>query len=105
MGKIGQWESAEPGVKRNIINAGTSLMMMEVRFEKGAEGYEHHHVHEQMTYCLAGKMAFYIDGEETIIQKGESIFIPSNAKHSAKALEESAILDVFTPIREDLLGN
>ncbi|MBS4207838.1 cupin domain-containing protein [Bacillus sp. FJAT-50079] len=103
MGKIGQWENAEPGVKRNIINAGNELMMMEVHFEKNAQGYEHSHVHEQMSYCLLGKMAFYIDGVETILKKGDSIFIPSNAKHSVTALEASAILDVFTPIREDLL--
>ncbi|MNV74370.1 hypothetical protein D3C71_1675820 [compost metagenome] len=35
---IGVWENAEPGVKRCILNAVGSLMMMEVRFAKGAEG-------------------------------------------------------------------
>jgi quercetin dioxygenase-like cupin family protein len=102
--KIGIWEDAEPGVRRSILNANTGLMMMEVHFEKGAEGYVHSHVHEQMTYCLKGRLAFNVDGVETIISQGESIYLPSHSKHGVKALEEAALLDVFTPIRKDLLG-
>jgi quercetin dioxygenase-like cupin family protein len=105
MGKINQWENAEPGVKRKIFQPGEGVMMMEVHFETGAEGYEHSHVHEQMSYCLKGKIAFRIDGKETIITQGETIYIPSNAKHGVTALEESALLDTFTPIRQDLISN
>jgi quercetin dioxygenase-like cupin family protein len=103
MKKIGQWEHAEPGVKRKVFQPGVGLMMMEVQFEKGAEGYEHSHIHEQMSYCIKGKIAFRIAGKETIISEGETIYIPSNAKHGVTALEESILLDTFTPIREDLL--
>lgn len=104
MGRIGVWEDAEPGVKRNIIKAEGGLMMMEVLFESGAEGYEHHHVHEQMTYCLKGSLEFTIAGERKVIHQGETVYVPSNAKHSVKALEAAALLDVFTPLRQDLLG-
>jgi quercetin dioxygenase-like cupin family protein len=104
MGKINEWDNAEPGVKRKIFTPGEGLMMMEVHFEKGAEGYEHSHVHEQMSYCLKGKIAFRIDGKETIVSQGETIYIPSNAKHGVTALEESALLDSFTPVRKDLIG-
>jgi hypothetical protein len=30
--------------------------------------------------------------------------VPSNALHGAKALERGTLIDVFTPLREDLLG-
>jgi quercetin dioxygenase-like cupin family protein len=103
MSNIGVWENAEPGVKRCIKNATGGLMMMEVHFEEGAEGYLHSHVHEQMSYCLKGRIAFRIEGVETVISAGETIYIPSNAKHGVTALEPSALLDVFTPIREDLV--
>ncbi|NMO97042.1 cupin domain-containing protein [Paenibacillus lemnae] len=104
MSKIGVWEDAEPGVKRCILNAEGSLMMMEVHFAKGAEGYEHSHPHEQMSYCLRGSFEFRIDGKAYTISAGDSIAIPSQAKHGVTALEEdSALLDAFTPIREDLL--
>jgi quercetin dioxygenase-like cupin family protein len=103
MSNIGIWENAEPGVRRKILRAEGGLMMMEVHFESGAEGYEHDHPHEQMSYCLKGTMVFTIDGVNTTITQGESIYIPSQARHGAKALEPSALLDTFTPIRSDLL--
>ncbi|MFD1956762.1 cupin domain-containing protein [Paenibacillus thailandensis] len=103
MSNIGVWEKAEPGVVRCIKQAGQSLMMMEVHFEPGAEGYEHSHVHEQMSYCIKGKLVFRINGVETVLKEGDTISIPSGAKHGVTALESSVLLDVFTPIREDLL--
>ncbi|MNO28734.1 Cupin domain protein [compost metagenome] len=104
MSNLGVWEPAEPGVKRCILNAAASLMMMEVHFEKGAEGYEHSHPHEQMSYCLRGSFEFRIDGKKHQVSAGQSIAIPQDAKHGVTALEaDSALLDVFTPIREDLL--
>lgn len=104
MEHINQWENAEPGVKRKIFPPGKTVMMMEVQFEKGAQGYEHNHVHEQLSYCLKGKIEFTIDGEKQVISQGETIYIPSNAKHGVTALEESALIDSFTPLREDLLA-
>ncbi len=98
-----QWENAEPGVKRKIFAPGEQLMMMEVHFEEGAEGYEHSHPHEQMSYCLRGRIEFTVDGQKMVVAAGETIVIPSGAKHGALALEPSALLDTFTPLRLDLL--
>lgn len=103
MGNIGIWENAEPGVRRKILNVGQGIMMMEVHFDEGAEGYEHSHEHEQMSYCLFGRIVFNINGVQTILSGGDTIYIPSQAKHGVKALEPSALLDAFTPVREDLV--
>ncbi|MBB3111515.1 quercetin dioxygenase-like cupin family protein [Paenibacillus phyllosphaerae] len=99
----GQWEQAEPGVRRRIFRPGASLMMMEVRFEPDAEGWEHEHPHEQFTYCLQGSFEFRIDGTVHLLKQGETLFIPSGARHGVKALEAGALLDTFTPLRLDLL--
>lgn len=104
MSKIGVWENAEPGVKRKIYPPGKDVMMMEVHFEAGAEGYEHSHPHEQMSYCIQGEIEFRVDGEKTTISAGETIVIPSNARHGVTAKVPSILLDVFTPLREDLLS-
>jgi len=98
------WENAEPGVKRKIFRPGDALMMMEVHFEEGAEGYAHSHPHEQMSYCLKGRIQFTVDGVVTVLSQGETIRIPGGAVHGVKALEPSALLDCFTPLRNDLLG-
>ncbi|WP_153463012.1 MULTISPECIES: cupin domain-containing protein [Sediminibacillus] len=99
----GEWEQAEPGVKRKVFTPGKSLMMMEVHFEKGAEGSEHSHPHEQLTYCMEGSFEFTIEGEKHLVHAGETLVIPGNQVHGALALEKGILLDTFTPLREDLL--
>ncbi|MDL4840277.1 cupin domain-containing protein [Aquibacillus rhizosphaerae] len=103
MANIGNWENVDSGVTRKIHEPGKNIMMMEVEFETGAIGAKHSHPHEQLTYCLKGKMEFDIEGAITILSQGESIHIPSDAVHGVKALEPSSLLDTFNPLREDLL--
>src|SRR5699024_1170951 len=102
---INEWDQVETGVERKIFSPGKSIMMMEVNFEKGAEGKLHDHHHEQFTYVLEGEFKCIIDDREQIVKAGETIFIPPNIKHDVIALEEGVLLDTFTPLREDLLNN
>jgi quercetin dioxygenase-like cupin family protein len=97
------WEDAEPGVRRRILQAQGGLMLIEVQFAAGAAGYEHNHVHEQISYCVAGRFEYSLDGRAHVLSQGESIYVPSNARHGAKALEAGTLIDVFTTVREDLL--
>jgi quercetin dioxygenase-like cupin family protein len=99
-----QWQAAEPGVRRRILEAQGRLMLMEVEFEANAAGYEHSHVHEQISYCIAGRFEYSLDGRSQLLSAGESIYVPSGVRHGAKALEAGTLIDVFTPVREDLLG-
>jgi quercetin dioxygenase-like cupin family protein len=104
MAEIGVWEDAEAGVRRRILQAQGRLMLMEVRFAAGAAGYEHSHVHEQISYCVAGRFEYSLDGRTRLLSEGEAVYVPSNTRHGAKALEQGTLIDVFTPVREDLLG-
>jgi quercetin dioxygenase-like cupin family protein len=98
------WIDAEPGVRRRILRAEGRLMLMEVEFAAGAAGYEHAHVHEQISYCIKGRFEYSIDGRAVVLSSGDSIYVPSGARHGAKAIEPGTLLDVFTPVRDDLLG-
>lgn len=94
----------EEGVKRKLLGYGGSLMMTEVTFKKDAVGSIHSHPHEQVSYITQGRFEFNLDGKVQIVGQGDSIYIPSHTRHGVKALEEnSIILDVFTPQREDFL--
>ena len=104
MAEIGVWESAEPGVRRRILQAQGRLMLMEVAFEADAAGYEHSHAHEQISYCIAGRFEYSLAGQIHVLSAGESIYVPGNVRHGARALEPGTLIDVFTPVREDLLG-
>ncbi|MEO2076809.1 MAG: cupin domain-containing protein [Bacillus sp. (in: firmicutes)] len=97
-------EPTEEGVTRKVLSHGGSLMMTEVTFKKDAIGSIHSHPHEQISYIIQGGFEFNLDGDKQTVMKGDSIYIPSNTLHGVKALEEnSIILDVFTPQREDFL--
>jgi quercetin dioxygenase-like cupin family protein len=96
-----EWQNAEPGVLRRIRLDGEKLMLVEVHFEPGAKGYVHQHPHEQATYVLRGKVLFSLNGEQIELKTGDNLLIPSNALHGAEALEETLLLDVFSPPRQD----
>ena len=91
------------GVERKILGMGGSLMMVEVSFKAGGIGAAHTHPHEQISYLAKGKMEFELEGERRIVCEGDSIYIPSGANHGTVALEDSIIVDIFSPIREDFL--
>ena len=44
-----KWEDAEPGVQRQIMGYDGQLMVVKVKFEKGAIGKAHKHYHTQAT--------------------------------------------------------
>ena len=67
----------------------------------GAIVPSHHHVHEQVANVLAGRLRFVVGGDEQIVSAGESVFIPSEIPHSVEAIEDSVVLDVFSPVRDD----
>ena len=73
-----------------------------IQIEEGAVLPEHHHVHEQYTYVLEGRLEFTIGGETQIAEAGTLSHIPSNVPHSARALTKVTVLDAFNPVREDI---
>ncbi len=95
------WVVTGEGVRRRIVIDGERLMQTEVHFEPGAVGALHSHPHEQATLIVKGRVRFTIDGNEQEYQAGQYIYIPSNLVHGTVALEESVLLDTFSPPRED----
>lgn len=97
----GEWQAAEPGVRRRIMVDGEKVMLVEVHFEPGAVGNIHKHPHEQATHVLAGRVRFTLGEQELELAAGQYLLIPSNTLHGAVALEKSVLLDVFSPPRQD----
>lgn len=99
-----EWEELGGGVSRKMLGWDNQIMMVKVKFEKGAVGSPHHHFHTQTTYCAKGKFEFQIDGEKKIVKEGDGVYIEPNLVHSAICLEEGMLIDVFAPVREDFLS-
>src|SRR4051812_30023620 len=97
------WIQLAPGVRRQTAAVGEKMMQTVVWFEKGAKTPEHSHVHEQIASVMSGRMRFIIAGQPRDVATGESVMLKSNVPHAAEAIEESWILDTFSPVREDML--
>ena len=63
----------------------------------------HRHPNEQITHVISGALRFIIQGSEVMVRAGETLHIPSDAEHSAEAMEETDEIDAFSPIRTDWL--
>ncbi len=97
------WENLGGGVSRKFLGYDNQIMMVKVKFDKGAIGSPHSHFHTQATYCAAGKFEFEIDGHKQIVNAGDGVYIEPNLVHSAVCLEEGILIDTFSPIREDFM--
>lgn len=91
------------GVTRRVLAHNEQLMIVEVVFEAGSIGAPHAHPHWQNTYVLEGRFRFTIDGEAAEVGPGDTLAIPSGVPHGTLCLEKGALLDIFTPMREDFL--
>jgi quercetin dioxygenase-like cupin family protein len=91
------------GMERKILSHCPQLMCCEVRLKGGVTVPEHDHQHQQATYLISGRLRADVDGEVREIGPGDSLFLDENVPHSILALEDSLILDIFTPRRDDFL--
>ena len=99
-----KWEDAEPGVQRQVMGYDGQLMVVKVKFEKGAVGKAHKHYHTQATYVASGKFELTIDGETKILSAGDGYYVAPDVLHGAKCLEAGVLIDTFSPMRADFLG-
>ncbi len=99
-----EWEALGGGVSRKMLGYDNQIMMVLVKFEKGALGSPHSHFHTQATYCAEGKFEFEIDGVKQIVNAGDGVYIEPNLVHSAVCLEAGILIDTFSPVREDFLS-
>jgi len=89
--------------KRCILAHGQEMMMVENEFVPGDTAPEHEHPHSQITYVISGALEFTVDGEMKVLRKGDSVYIAPHAVHSALATEDTMVIDMFAPMREDFL--
>ena len=105
-----RWKDIEPEQMNPLTTrqfvVGTNTMMARLTLKKGAVVTRHQHRHEQITNLVEGALHFQLDGGEMTVRAGEVVCIPPHAPHEVVALEDSVVLEVFNPPREDWLeGN
>ena len=99
-----KWENPAPGVNRQIMAYDGQLMMVKVKFDKGAVGTMHEHYHSQATYVVSGKFELTIGDKKQILSAGDGYYVAPDEWHGCVCLEPGMLIDTFSPIRADLLN-
>jgi quercetin dioxygenase-like cupin family protein len=98
-----RWEYAAEGMTRQIMAYDGQLMVVKVKFERGAVGSVHTHYHTQGTYVASGRFEVTIDGDSHVVTAGDGFYVEPDVPHGCVCLEEGVLIDTFSPMREDFL--
>lgn len=81
---------------------GEKMMISEITLQKGCEVPLHHHENEQFSCVLSGWLRFTTQSEDGSshqldVRGGEVLHLPSHLPHGVVAMENTVVLDVFSP--------
>jgi quercetin dioxygenase-like cupin family protein len=98
-----EFKKLAEGVRMKTLVWGkkTSLSMFEL--QKGAAIPMHSHPNEQSGYLISGKLVFIIEDDRFEANPGDGWNLESNVEHGAEVLEDSVVVEVFSPVREDYM--
>lgn len=91
------------GVELKTLVCGEKTHLTKVKLKKGAVVPEHQHPHEQTGYLISGSLRFFSGKEKQLVGPGDSWTFAGGVSHGAKAMEDTVVIEVFSPIREDYL--
>lgn len=91
------------GVTMKYQVHGVNTMMVRFRLAAHSNLPLHSHPHEQTGFLVSGLLRFTINGKTSTLAPGASWCILGGVEHSAEALEDCEVVEVFAPIREEYL--
>ena len=97
------FQSTLPGVRIKTLVYGEKTLMVEVHLQKGSELPLHKHPHEQTGTMLSGAMRLIVEDQPFEVNPGDSWCVPGYAQHRVEVLEDTVVVEVFAPLREDYL--
>jgi quercetin dioxygenase-like cupin family protein len=95
-------EKVTEQISRRVL-AGERAMVVWWSMKAGVHAAAHHHPHEQVFWVLSGCMDFRLGGERRTCRAGDVGVIPGGVEHEAWFPEDTEVVDVFSPPREDFL--
>jgi len=93
----------ELGLARKVLAYNEKLLLVEHRMRRGWTGAPHSHPQEQIVYIVSGHLTVTCLGTTWEVRAGDSFIVRGGVEHCASALEDSVVVDIFTPCREDYI--
>jgi quercetin dioxygenase-like cupin family protein len=91
------------GIYRRTLCYNKNIMLCHFYLKKNSKVPIHKHKEHQVGFVIKGKMKFLTKNGEFIAQEGDGYIFQSNEMHGVIILEDSEVIDVFNPLREDYL--
>ena len=85
---------------RQVIHTET-MTIARLTMLAGARVPLHQHPNEQVSLIQSGRLRLRMSGEERDLGPGDIARIPPNVPHEFDTLEDTRVLDLFSPPRED----
>lgn len=98
------WIEICPGIQRQTVANGKTMYQMLARLKPGSKMPEHQHPQEQIVHILSGRMKLIVSGTPHEMETGDSFYLGSNVPHGVETLEETNVLDTFSPPRDEYLA-
>jgi quercetin dioxygenase-like cupin family protein len=98
------WIEICPGIKRQTIASGKTMYQMIAELDAGSRMPEHRHPQEQLVHILEGRMRLIVDGTPHELSAGDSFYLAGNVPHGVETIENTRVLDTFSPPREEYLA-
>lgn len=91
------------GVRFKTVATGERTHLTEFQLSVGSVVPQHSHPHEQTGYLVSGRMRFDIEGDIFEAGPGDGWCIAGGISHGVEVLEDSLVIEVFSPVREEYL--
>ena len=91
------------GIDMKPLVFGEKTLLCKFHLKKGSLIPRHSHPNEQTGYMISGLMRFTIGDETFDAGPGDSWCIPADLEHNAELLEDSVVIEVFSPVRDDYM--
>jgi oxalate decarboxylase/phosphoglucose isomerase-like protein (cupin superfamily) len=79
-----------------------SMTFSHYDFKRGSSIHEHFHPQEEVYEVIEGELELIIDGVGQVARPGLVGIVPSNARHSVKALTDGRAIIVDYPLRPEM---
>jgi quercetin dioxygenase-like cupin family protein len=103
--KIHTWEEMKEDIMNPLAGRkalhGEGITLARFRFDKGNVVAVHKHINDQITTVQSGSVRMTCGDEEFVLKAGEMVHVPPNVPHGNVALEDTVIIELFSPIRSD----
>ena len=91
------------GILRKSLAYNEDALLCNFDMKKGAKIPLHNHKHAQIGYVINGKLKFITEDGSFLAETGDSYVFDGYEKHGAEILEDSDVIEAFTPCRKEYI--